>query len=78
MAWFLQFYQKIPQGTPPRDYSKYHVGRQFQLDISLPTENKPCPHERVADAIQQFQESYGVQDWREVADHYETFEIDYI
>jgi hypothetical protein len=52
MAWFIQFYQKIPAGTLPRDENKYAIGNARQLDQSSPSEKKPCPSDEVEKASQ--------------------------
>jgi hypothetical protein len=77
MAWFISFYKNHPDGVPPRDYHLYLVGSSLQIDSSLPGTNKQPDEGSVASAIKRFEQSHGVNDWKEVADRYDLGEVDY-
>ena len=76
MARFISFYKAIPPGTPSRDRDKYRVAF-WQIDHSVPKHNKPMAEGLLESAIRQFEEEQNVTNWRQVAEKYEIFEIDY-
>jgi hypothetical protein len=72
MAWFISFYKKTSA-----EKKSTQVGNSYRLDNSSPKDDRPCPESRIESAIGLFQKDHGVTDWREIADRYETSELNY-
>jgi len=66
MAWFIQFYRNGKE-----------LGAAMQVDSSSPGDLKTCPQERVEAAQWRLEQLHGVPHWKDVADRFETYEVDW-